>query len=313
MIVEDTARPASGTGLARPDDIRLDVDPDELAAARFLVRYGEPTISGYRLSLRQWFEFCSSLGIRPLQADRTHVEVWVRTLEAQGIMASTINGKLNAVCGFYKLAKIDRAIVDNPTEHLRRPTVPRESRRQGMTRAEALAFLDAAKHEGFLEHALCCVLVLNGPRISEACRLNVEDVGWHDGYRAIYMTRSKGNRSGQVPLSPRTSKALDDYLGTRSDGPLFKKPRVDDRLDARAANLIVKRVTKRAGIGKHLTPHSCRHTAITMGLNSGVSIRDLVNSFGYADSRQIARYDRDKSNLARHATHFISAYIEGGV
>lgn len=299
------------TDIARLQDVELSIDQDELAASRFLVRYGEPTLSNYRLALRQWFEFCSTIGIRPLLADRSHVEVWVRTLEAKGIMASTINGKLNAVVGFYKLAKIDRVIVDNPTEHLRRPAVPRESRRQGMNRGETLLFLDAAKSIGFLEHALGCLLVLNGPRIGEACKLDVEDLGWDNGYRTVYLTRSKGNRSAAIPLAPRTSKAFDDYLGTRSSGPLFKKPRIDDRLDGRSANLIVKRVTKAAGIGKHLTPHSLRHTHVTIALNAGVDLRDIVNSMGYADARQVSRYDRDKSNLARSATHWVSAAVEG--
>lgn len=299
------------TDVARFDDVTVRVDEDELAAARFLVRYNEPTLSGYRLTLRQWFEFCAGCGVRPLLADRSHVEVWIRSMEAKGLMASTINGKLNAVVGFYKLAKIDRVIVDNPTEHLRRPSVPRESRRQGMTRAETLAFVDAAKEAGPLEHALCCFLVYNGPRISEACAVNVEDLGWDAGYRTVFLTRAKGNRSARVPLSPRTSWAFDHYLGTRSNGPFFLKPRVPERLDGRSANLIVKRIAKKAGITKTITPHSCRHTHITIALNAGAGTRDLVNSLGYADARQISRYDRDKDSLARAATHWVSAAVEG--
>lgn len=296
---------------ARPEDVVFNIDADELAATRFLVRYQSPTRENYQLSLRQWFEFCASHGIRPLEAERAHIEVWMRALETQGLMASTINGKLNPVVGFYKLAKIDKAIVDDPSEHLRRPAVPRESRRQGMTRSEALAFLDAAQAQGPLEHALCCFLVLNGPRIGEVCRLNVDDLGMEGGYRTVFLSRAKGNRSAPIPLSPRTSWAFDHYLGTRKAGPLFYKPRLRERLDERSANRIVQRVAKAAGITKKITPHSCRHTHVTMALNAGVGVRELTNSMGYADSRQIARYDREKDSLARSATHWVSAFVEG--
>lgn len=299
------------TDLARPEDVHLHIDPDELAATRFLVRYKSPTREGYTTSLRQWFQFCENMGIRPLEADRSHVEVWIRALEAQGNMASTINGKLNAVVGFYKLAKLDKAVIDNPTEHLRRPSVPRDSRRQGLSRAEAFHFLDVAQEIGPLEHALSCFLIFNGPRIGEAVKINCEDLGMQGGYRTIYLDRAKGNRSAQVPLAARTSWAFDHYLGSRTTGPVFLKPRVPERLDGRSANLIIKRVTKKAGIAKKITPHSLRHTHITMALNAGVSTRDLVNSMGYADARQIARYDREKDSLARNATHSVAAFIEG--
>lgn len=299
------------TDVVRAEDAHFHVDPDELAATRFLVRYKSPTREGYTLSLKQWFEFCDQMGVRPLQAERSHIEVWMRQQEVKGLMASTIAGKLNAIVGFYRLAHMDKVIVDDPTVHLRRPSVSKESRRQGMNRGETLRFLDAAKELGALEHALCCFLVLNGPRIGEAVKINCEDLGMEGGYRTLYLERAKGNRSAKVPLAPRTSMAFDHYLGSRTTGPVFLKPRVPKRMDGISANLVVKRVAKAAGITKTITPHSCRHTHITLALNAGVGTRDLVNSMGYADARQIARYDRDKDNLARSATHWVSAAVEG--
>lgn len=297
------------TDIARPQDIHLDTD--EMAASRFLVRYQEPTRSGYQLSLRQWFQYCADIGVRPLEVERAHIELWVRNMEAKGLMASTINGKLNAVCGFYKLSKMDRLIVDDPSEHLRRPKVPNVSRRQGMTAGEALRALEAAKESSPLDHALCCVLLYTGGRVSEICKLDVESLGMEKGERTVMMIREKGNRSAPVPLPARAAWALDLYLGTRSSGPLFLQPRKPLRIDPPSVNRISHRVTRAAGITKNITAHSWRHTHITLGLNAGVNTRDLVNSLGYADARQIARYDRDKDNLARHSSKWVSALVEG--
>jgi site-specific recombinase XerD len=297
------------TALARPEDVQL--QRADIAASRFLVRYQEPTRTGYALSLKQWFQFCGEIGVGPLDVDRAHIELWMRHLERKGLMASTINGKLNAVVGFYKLAKIDRVIVDDPSQHLRRPSVPNVSRRQGLTRAEALHVLDIAKASSPLDHALCCVLLYTGGRIGEVCRLDCEDLGREHGQATIYMSREKGNRSAPVPLPPRATWALDFYLGTRSSGPLFHKPRREERLDPNSARCIVRRITKKAGIAKTITPHSFRHTHITLALNAGVNTRSVVNSMGYADARQIARYDRDRDSVVRHSAHWVSASVEG--
>jgi site-specific recombinase XerD len=295
--------------IARPQDVNLSAD--EMAATKFLIRYNEPTRTGYQLSLKQWFQFCADHSVRPLEAERAYVELWMRSMEQRGLMASTINGKLNPVVGFYKLAKIDRVIKDNPCEHLRRPSVPQESRREGLTRAEGFACLEAAAQIGPLEHALWAVMLLLGPRVGEVCRLDCEDIGREHGQPTIFMDREKGNRSANVPLVPRASWALETYLGSRNSGPLFLKPRKPVRLDGASSNRIVKRVAKQAGITKHVTNHSLRHSFVTAALNAGANMRDLQNSMGYADMRQLSRYDRDKANMARHSTHLVSTFFEG--
>lgn len=125
------------------------------------------------------------------------------------------------------------------------------------------------------------------------------------------VNREKGNRGGLIPLAPRTSWALDQWLGTRASGPLFCL-RWGERMDRKGAARILTRNLKAAGItGKRITPHSLRHGFITLSLNAGVSVRDLTNSMGYSDSKMISYYDRAKEDLSRNATHMLSAYVEG--
>lgn len=104
--------------------------------------------------------------------------------------------------------------------------------------------------------------------------------------------------------------SLDRLLGTRTSGPIFRKRPVGERMDRKAANRIVHRIVKAAGIEKRITPHSLRHTHITMALNAGVSVRNIVNSMGYTDARQVSYYDRDKDSLARNDAHWVASYIE---
>jgi len=52
-------------------------------------------------------------------------------------------------------------------------------------------------------------------------------------------------------------------------------------------------------------------TFITLSLDAGVSVRDVQNSVGHRDSRQVAYYDRNRGSLPRNATHMLSAFVDG--
>ncbi len=269
------------------------------------------------MSIRQWFQFCYDHKVEPMKAQRADIEMWVRKLdEVDGLKNSTMAGKLNAICGMYRFAVRDGYLPASPAEYVRRPTVPRYSTTQGMTRSELLRVLDLAKEAGPRDHALACILGLNGLRIGEVCSLNVQDVGRSGGYHTVKFVREKSNRQeAEIPLSPRTSHAVEQCMWGRTNGPLFLMRGLNgaepQRIDRRAADRVVKRLVKAAGITKRITPHSFRHTFVTLSLDAGVSVRDVQNSCGHADPRMVAFYDRNKDSLPRHATHFVSAFVEG--
>jgi hypothetical protein len=65
-----------------------------------------------------------------------------------------------------------------------------------------------------------------------------------------------------IPLAPRTARAIDLTVGERACGPLFLAAD-ERRLDRHGTARIVRRVTGRAGISKHVSPHTLRHAFIT--------------------------------------------------
>jgi hypothetical protein len=69
--------------LSRLDEVEF--DRDNYVAIGFLARYREPTRSLYALNLKQWFAWCYQRGIKPLNAQRAHIEVWERDLDDVGI------------------------------------------------------------------------------------------------------------------------------------------------------------------------------------------------------------------------------------
>jgi len=145
--------------------------------------------------------------------------------------------------------------------------------------------------------------------VSEATGADIEHRGLERGHRTLVITR-KGGKVVTIPLAPRTARAIDLATGERTEGPLFLTAD-GKRLDRHGAARIVRRVTRRAGIAKHVSPHTLRHAFITAALDAGVPLRDVQEAASHADPRTTMRYDRACTSLDRHATYIVAAFIAG--
>jgi integrase/recombinase XerD len=70
------------------------------------------------------------------------------------------------------------------------------------------------------------------------------------------------------------SRTLDLYIDQRISGSIFLGAN-GARTDRYAADRTVKRLARRAGISKRISPHSLRHSFITAALDAGVPLRDV--------------------------------------
>jgi site-specific recombinase XerD len=113
-----------------------------------------------------------------------------------------------------------------------------------------------------------------------------------------------------IPLAPRTARAIDLAISERTGGPVFLAAD-GRRLDRHGAGRIVRKVARRAGITKAVTPHTLRHAFITAALDAGVPLRDVQEAASHGDPRTTMRYDRARGSLDRHATYIVAAYIAG--
>ena len=120
----------------------------------------------------------------------------------------------------------------------------------------------------------------------------------------------KGGKVVTIPLAPRTARAIDLAIGERTDGPVFLAAD-GRRVDRHGAGRLVRKVARRARIGKTVTPHTLRHAFITAALDAGVPLRDVQEAASHADPRTTIRYDRARGSLDRHATYIVAAYVAG--
>jgi integrase/recombinase XerD len=279
------------------------------AIAGFLAGYSGNTRISYTTDLRLFAAWCADDGLRLLEVRRAHLEVFAREMEQQGRMRSTVARRLSTLCSFYRYCHLEGLLARNPADNVRRPKVDPESRTLGLDRNELGALLVQAGLGRARDHALISLLAMNGLRINEALGANVDDLDTDRGHRTLRVTR-KGGKQVTMPLAPRTARALDLYIGERATGPIFLGA-AGAWMDRYAADRTVKRLARRAGITKRISPHSLRHSFITAALDAGVPLRDVQEAASHADPRTTMRYDRARQSLDRHATYIVAAFLAG--
>ena len=294
--------------------IVVDLDPRRQLAHRaiagYLAGYSGATLVAYRLDLRQWVIWLDGNGVGTLDAQRAHIELYARWSEEHGLARSTISRRLSTICGFYRYCSQEAVIDRDPAAYVRRPKIDYESHTLGLDRNELGAFLVQAGLCGGRDHALMCLLALNGLRISEALGAEIENLDYQRGHRTLFVHR-KGHKTATIPLAPRTATSLDLCIGERTSGPIFLNADGTRRLDRHAAARIVRRLARAAGIDKRISPHSLRHSFITAALDAGVPLRDVQEAASHADPRTTMRYDRGRGSLDRHATYIVATFVAG--
>jgi integrase/recombinase XerD len=284
-------------------------DPGRLAVAGFLAGYRGLTREAYGLDLRQFTTWCRARSPPLFAVRRAGIESFARELKFKGRARATVTRRLCTIAGFYRYAVEEELLEHSPAAHVRRPRLDHESHATGLDRNELGALLVAAGLGPPIEHALISLLALNGLRVPEAAGADIEQLGLERGHRTLTITR-KGGKVVTIPLAPRTARAIDLAIGERTGGPVFLTGD-GRRLDRHGAGRLVRKVTRRAGIGKAVTPRTLRHAFITAPLDAGVPLRDVQQAASHADPRTTIRYDRARGSLDRHATYIVAAYVAG--
>jgi site-specific recombinase XerD len=282
---------------------------ERVAVAAFIAGYSGGTRVSYSTDLRIFAEWCHDSGFNLLNVRRPHLEMFARWMEQQGRMTSTIARRLSTLSSFYRYAHLEGIVDKNPAANVRRPRVDYESRTLGLDRNELGALLVEAGLGDLRDGALITLLALTGLRISEALNADIDDLSTERGHRTLAIVR-KGGKHVTIPIAPRTGRALDLYVGDRTMGPIFLGAE-GGRMDRYAADRLVKRLVKRAGINKRISPHSLRHSFITAALDAGVPLRDVQEAASHADPRTTMRYDRARRSLDRHATYVVATFVAG--
>jgi site-specific recombinase XerD len=179
---------------------------------------------------------------------------------------ASIARRLSCPLKFYDDGVRDAEVLDHsPVANARRPKVSDDSATVGLTADELDKFAVGCRGPWASVRGARDPLVYNGLRIAEALACDVESVTYQRGYRVLRIVR-EGGKASTEPLSLIVLRALEDYAGERTTGPLFVNAEGNERVSYSIAYKLIRRLARRAGIaaaGK-ISPHSLRHSFATL-------------------------------------------------
>ena len=184
----------------------------------------------------------------------------------------------------------------------RRLPVPfTESETRALLR-QACVELDAARTPGktFCRRRDAVMLATGlyaGPRVSELCKLRVEDVDLDGAVIAIKL--GKGKKDRNLPIADELRLLLVDWGGARKEGWLFPGPR-GKKLAERTFRDRLAALGAKAGIRMRVHPHLMRHSFATEALRTCGDIRQVQELMGHANIQTTTIYARvDTSKLKK--------------
>ena len=144
---------------------------------------------------------------------------------------------------------------------------------------------------GVRDRAILELLFSSGLRVSELVALDRDHINLK---RREFMVRGKGQKDRPIFISPEAATWIDNYLKQRKDTskPLFVRysgtKQIDlsgnfHRLTARSIQRLVARYALLAGITKHVSPHTLRHSFATDLLMNGADLRSVQALLGHSN------------------------------
>jgi site-specific recombinase XerD len=157
--------------------------------------------------------------------------------------------------------------------------------------ARLLDTISIESEDGLRDRAIIELLFSSGLRVSELVNLNRDHVNTK---RREFMVRGKGQKDRPVFIGEAAASRVEDYLAARLDNlpPLFlsysrnNTPSTSGdyrRLTARSIQRIINKYAKLAGITKHVSPHTMRHSFATDLLMNGADLRSVQVMLGHSN------------------------------
>ena len=262
------------------------------------------TVENYKLYLERFYDLALEIlnqdGLKPEEITKELLRKYRIRLNRYGsdngsedLKVITQAYHLIALRGFLKylarreIKSLDPSMVDLPKVDRKQVTFLHYDEVEDM-----LEQIDTSTESGLRDRAIIELLYSGGLRVSELVGLNRDSINLE---RREFMVRGKGSKDRPIFISETCADKVSDYLDARTDSlpALFlnnsRNLQVADtsgnyrRMTARSVERIVEKYARLAGITKHVSPHTLRHSFATDLLMNGADIRAVQSMLGHSD------------------------------
>jgi tyrosine recombinase xerC len=256
------------------------------------------TIENYKLYLERFIDFAGDIDVAKITSETIRkYRLWLNRYKnsntGEELLLITQNYHLIALRGLLTYLS-QRDISSLAADKI---TLPKTVRKQvtflhydEVVRLIEQITLD--NEPGLRDRAIIELLFSSGLRVSELVNLNRDHINLA---RREFMVRGKGQKDRPVFVSMSAAEHVKNYLDARHDNlpALFisysrrlAKPSVSGdyrRLSARSIQRMVSHYARLAGITKHVSPHTMRHSFATDLLMNGADLRAVQSMLGHSN------------------------------
>jgi integrase/recombinase XerD len=216
--------------------------------------------------------------------------------------------RIGAVKALYHFLFRAGYLLTDPSAVLEYPRREERLPRGILTRDETRKLVEAPDTStplGLRDRAILETFYATGIRASELADLKSADVDTED--RLLRVVLGKGKKDRNVPLTRAAAEAIEAYLerGRPHIQGATKTPRLflarrGGRMHDALLNDLVQAAVRKAGIEKHATCHTLRHSVATHLLKGGADIRHIQALLGHSSLSTTERYTHvEISDLSR--------------
>ncbi len=247
----------------------------------------ENTLAAYARDLRSLLVFLHDGGLRLEQVDEQVLFLYLVWLRQRELSGRSISRHCAALRGFFAYAAAEKWLAKDPAEFLENPKMAKELP-EVLSQQEIASLLDQPDLNtrlGFRDRTMLELLYAAGLRVSELVGLRPLDF---DSQRGLLRVWGKGSKERLTPLHPLAQDFLISYLKDWRPGfhpceNIIFLNRSGRGLTRQAVWKCLKRYALAAGLQKHLSPHTFRHSFATHLLEGGADLRTVQLLLGHAD------------------------------
>jgi integrase/recombinase XerD len=279
----------------------------------------DTTRRAYGRALKRYAAWAQAAEVNPLRATAADVREYKRSL-SEGHSAATVNAYLSAVRGFYSWFETLGGC--NPAANVkgvkRHAAIGHDA--LSAEQARAVCRSQGETLEQLRDAAIITLMAHRGLRCIEVSRADVGDMRTIGGVRVLFVQgKGRTSKDDYVLLGGAAERAIDAYMAARgrtaADAPLFAgvgNRHKGGRLTTRTIGRIVRAAYEREGISDaHITPHSLRHTAVTLALEGGATVQQAQAMARHASIETTMIYAHNLNRLEGDAEAGVDRLIDG--
>jgi len=278
------------------------------------VRHGERTIPNYLRDVRHCAAWLGGRGlelaaVRPEDLLAYQAALYTdRKGDGKPYAIGSQFNRVRSIKSFFRFLYRRGLVLSDPSAAVEYPRRQRRLPRVILTKSEALRILaaPAASRSALAvrDRAILETFYATGIRVSELASLAPHDVDTEE--KLLRVMEGKGKKDRYVPLTAAAARAVDSYLtkarpqlAARKNARFLFLANRGGRMDPATLNRLVRHWTKRAGVKKHVTCHTFRHSVATHLLKGRADIRHIQALLGHHSLATTERYTHvEVSDLA---------------